>query len=422
MDFKEEARRLDHHDQLAHFREMFFHPSGKIYLEANSLGLLSRPAEDAVLRILEQWRTLGIEGWLSGAQPWFFLADRLSELIAPLVGAAPQEVGIGDCTTINLHKLLAMFYQPTATRTKILIDELAFPSDLYAVQSHLRLRGRDPRNDLVKVRSGNGYTLDEQEIVAAMTKDVQIAILPSVLYQSGQLLDISYLACESRARNVLLGIDCSHSVGVVPHRLSDWGVDFAVWCTYKYLNSGPGSVAAWYVNRQHFGLPSGVMGWFSSQKESQFDMGDECKPAPDARCLQVGTPNILSMAPLSGTLQIAAEAGIERVRRKSLQLTKFLTQLMQSELSRFGFTSVTPLEDDRRGGHVALAHPEALRICKNLRDKGVIVDYRPPHIIRLGPSPLATSFGECWEAMFRLQAIMVEGTYWQYSPERDLVS
>lgn len=422
MDFKEEARQLDHEDPLAHFRELFFHPPGKIYLEANSLGLLSRPAEDAVLQILEQWRTLGIEGWLSGSQPWFFLADRLSELLAPLVGAAPQEVGIGDCTTINLHKLLATFYQPIAARPKILIDELAFPSDLYAVQSHLRLRGRDPQNDLVKVRSSDGFTLNEQEIAAAMTEDVQIAILPSVLFQSGQLLDISHLAREARARNVLLGIDCSHSVGVVPHRLSDWGVDFAFWCTYKYLNTGPGSVAAWYVNRKHFGRPPGVMGWFSSRKETQFDMADECQPAPDARCLQVGTPHILSMAPLAGTLQIAAEAGIKRVRRKSLQLTRFLTELMQSELSGYGFTSVTPREEERRGGHVALAHPEALRICKNLREAGVIVDYRPPHIIRFAPSPLATSFGECWEAMSRLQAIMANGTYWQYSPDRELVS
>lgn len=422
MDFKEKARRLDHEDPLAHFRELFFHQPGKIYLEANSLGLLSRPAEEAVLQILEQWRTLGVEGWLSGQEPWFFLADKLSELLAPLVGAAPQEIGIGDCTTINLHKLLATFYQPSTSRSKILIDELAFPSDLYAVQSHLRLRGRDPSHDLVKVRSSDGYTLSEPEIVAAMTDDVQLAILPSVLFQSGQLLDIAYLAREARVRDVLLGIDCSHSVGVVPHHLNDWGIDFAFWCTYKYLNSGPGSVAAWYVNRQHFGRSPGMMGWFSSRKETQFDMAEECQPAQDARCLQVGTPQILSMAPLAGTLQIAAEAGIERVRHKSLQLTTFLAELMQSELSSYGFKIVTPPEDERRGGHLAIAHSEGLRICKCLREAGVIVDYRPPNLIRFAPSPLATSFGECWQAMSRLKAIMAEETYRQYSPDRDLVS
>jgi kynureninase len=380
------------------------------------------PAEQAVLRVLDEWRTLGIAGWLDAAPPWFELAAEIAGLLAPLVGAAADEVGVGDTTTINLHKLLGLLYHPTPARPKLLADELTFPSDLYALRSHARLRGRDPAQDVVLVRSRDGYTLCEDDIAAAMTADVQMVVVPSVLYRSGQLLDIAGLAWEARAREILVAVDCSHSVGAVPHHLDAWGVDCAFWSSYKSLNGGPGAVAGWYLNRRHFGRVPGLAGWFASRKERQFDMAAELDPAPDAACLQVGTPHVLSMAPLSGTLRMIGEAGIEHVREKSLRQTGFLIRLIDDRLSQFGFTIVGPRADDRRGGHVALAHAEALRISKALRAAQVVVDYRPPDLVRLGPSPLYTSFADCCEAVERLEAIMAGGTYNQFHGERDLVS
>jgi kynureninase len=416
------ADQFDAADALAPLRREFHHPPGVIYLDGNSLGLASHRAEEAIHRVLGEWRTLGIAGWLSASPPWFALTETISGLMAPLVGAAPDEIGIGDSTTINLHKFLAAFYDPSPARPRILIDALAFPTDRYAVQSQLRLHGRDPAHDLVQVASRDGYTLEETDIIAAMTPDVQIAVLPAVLYQSGQLLDIARLARAARARDILLAVDCSHSAGVIPHRLDEWGVDFGFWCTYKYLHGGPGAAAAWYLNRRHFGRHPGLAGWFGNRKERQFDMAAELAPAPDARCLHVGTPHVLSMAALTGTLPLITTAGIDRLRETSLRQTAYLIRVLEDRLGQFGFTLVTPREDERRGGHVALAHPEALRICKALAAAGVVVDHRPPNLVRLGPSPLATSFADCYEAALRLERIMEERAYEAYSTQRDLVS
>jgi len=419
---RDQARRLDEADELAPFRQRFHIPAGIVYLEGNSLGLLSASAEKAVLRAIDQWRTLGISGWLSAEPPWFTMAEEIAALVAPLVGAAPDEVGIGDSTTINLHKLLCTLYQPSDSRPKILTDELNFPSDLYALSSHLRMRGRDPMRDLVVVGSKDGCTLDERDFAAAMTADVQMVVASAVLYRSGQLLDIAWLAREAQARNVLIAVDCSHSIGMVPHHLDAWGVDCAFWCNYKSLNGGPGAAAGWYLNRRHFGRPPGLAGWFGSRKDRQFDMATEFDPSPNAGRLQAGTPPILSMAPLLGSLRVVAEAGIERLRAKSLGLTRFLTQLVEERVGRFGFAVVGPREDRRRGGHLALKHPEAVRVSKALCKAGVIVDHRPPDIVRLGPSPLYNSFADCCEAIDRLEAIMASGVYTRYSSERDLVS
>jgi kynureninase len=350
------------------------------------------------------------------------LAEEIAGLLAPLVGAAPEQIGVGDSTTMNLHKLLAVLYQPSSPRIKLLTDELNFPSDLYALRSHLLLRGRDRARDLVMVRSRDGHTLAEDDVVAAMTEDVQVAVVSAVLYRSGQLLDIAWLAQRAQARGVLLAVDCSHSVGVVPHHLDAWGVDCAFWCNYKSLNGGPGAVAAWYLNRRHFGRPPGLAGWFGSRKDRQFDMAPEFDPALDAGRLQVGTPPVLSMAPLAATLRTIAEVGMDRLRGKSLRLTEFLIRMADERASRFGFSVVGPREEHRRGGHVALAHPEALRISKALREAGVIVDYRPPNLLRLGPSPLYNSFAECCTAIERLEAIMVSDAYLRHSAQRELIS
>ena len=393
-------------DPFARARSEFYFPEGRIYLDGNSLGLLSRRAEASTLRALDEWKRRAIGGWLDADPPWFTLAETLGATMAGLVGAEPEAVVLANSTTVNLHQFLATLYRPEGARIRILADALAFPSDIHAIESHLRLRGLDPATDLVLVASDDGRTLSEDAIERAMTDEVALAVLPSVVYRSGQLLDLARLAEAGRRRGIVVGFDLAHSVGAVPHRLDDWGVDFAFWCSYKYLNGGPGAVGALYLNRRHFGRSPGLAGWFGSRKDRQFAMSHRLEPAEGAGGLQIGTPPILGMAPLVGSLELIGEVGIDAIRARSLTLTTFLRGLVETELEGHGFGFATPIEDHRRGGHLAITHPEASRISRALIEAGVIPDHRPPDIIRLAPVALYTSFEDCREAVARLKAIM----------------
>ena len=223
------ALQMDVEDPLAGYKDRFYHLPGKIYMDGNSLGLLSTDAEDALLNILDEWKTLGIGGWSGGEIPWITYAEWLGAMEAGIVGAEPDEVVVCGGTTANLHALVATFYQPEGKRKKILADELNFPSDLYALVAQIRLRGGDPDKDLILVESRDGHIIDEDDIIDAMSDEVAIVLLPSVYYRSGQLLDMGRLTLEARRRCIPIGFDCSHSVGVVPHYFKNWGVDFAFW-------------------------------------------------------------------------------------------------------------------------------------------------------------------------------------------------
>ena len=419
----EEAQQRDNDDPLRSFRSHFYPlENDAIYLDGNSLGLLSREAEAATLQILEQWKRFAVEGWTEADPPWFTLPETIAAQVAPLVGASPDEVIVTGSTTVNLHQLLATLFDPTnKTRPKILADALAFPSDIFAIESHLNLRGLDPTEHMVKILSRDGFTLHEDDILAALTPDIQIAVLPAVVYTSGQLLSLQRITSEARQRGIVIGWDCSHSIGAVPHHFTDWDVDFAFWCHYKYLNAGPGAVGGLYLNRRHFDKSPGLAGWFSSRKERQFDMTHTLSPADGAGALQIGTPHILSLAPLSGSLSLHHAAGMERLRAKSLALTDFLRRAVVAELSDFGVTIATPIRDDERGGHLALVHPDAAQISRALRVSGVIPDYRPPNIIRLAPVPLYNSLGDCWEAVQRLREILETGKHREITDGSGLV-
>lgn len=228
------AAARDEQDPLAHYRERFYVRPDRVYLDGNSLGLASRDAEAAVLAALDDWKVHGIDGWLDGTRPWFYLAEKLGAIQAGLVGAEPDEVVVTGTTTVNLHSLVATFYRPDGAQTKILADELNFPSDVYALASQVRLRGYQPRDHLILAPSRDGRTLDEADLIEQMTQEVALVLLPSVLYRGGQLLDLERLAHAARERGIAIGFDCSHSAGSVPHRLHLWGVDFAVWSNYKY--------------------------------------------------------------------------------------------------------------------------------------------------------------------------------------------
>ncbi len=417
---KEMAIQLDEQDPLKVYRDEFYVKEGHYYLDGNSLGLLSKRAEKKVLALLESWKEYGIDGWTEGGHPWYYLSEKLGEMCAPLIGAKPEEVIVTGSTTTNLHQLLATFYKPEGERTRILADELNFPTDLYAITSHLAIHGYDA-SYMKLVKSEDGHLLKEEAIIEAMTEDVALVILPGVLYRSGQVLDLEKITKAAHARGILVGFDLCHSIGSVPHRLHDIGADFAFWCNYKHLNGGPGSVAGIFVHQNHFGTKPGLAGWFGSDKEKQFDLEVEMKPAHTAGAYQIGTPHILSLAPIYGSLEMFQEAGIEAIREKSLRLTQFFMELIEQELDAFDFSLGSP-KDHTRGGHIYLVHEEAARICKALKEAGVTPDFRAPNGIRLAPVALYNSFMDVWETVQILKDIMEKESYKKFENKRGVVA
>ena len=418
-----DAHARDIADPLAHFRHRFHLIPNTIYMDGNSLGLLSYDAETHVMRMLAEWKELGIGGWANANPPWYYTGENLGTLMAPLVGAEPDEVIATGTTTVNLHSLVATFYRPTRSRRKILCTALDFPSDIYALASEVALQGGDPSVDLLAIPSEDGRTIAEDAIIAAMTDEVALILLPSVLYRGGQLLDMARLTVAAHAQNIPIGFDCAHSIGAVPHSLSDWNVDFAFWCGYKYLNGGPGTVGGIYVNRRHLSTLPALRGWWGYDKLRQFDMAAEFIAAGTAGSWQISANPLLSAAPLYGSLQIIAEADIEAIRTKSLALTDYLIALM-SELTQapYSFVIGTPLDHHRRGGHVAIEHPEGARIAKALKSRGVIPDFRPPTAIRLAPIALYNTYFDVWQTVQHLRDIIDTQEYLQFAPGRDLIA
>ena len=418
----EYALKQDEIDVLAPYRKEFYIKEARIYFDGNSLGLLSKRAEKSLLDLLDSWKTYGIDGWTGGNNPWFYLSESLGEQMAPLVGAESKEVIVSGSTTVNLHQLVATFYKPDSKRTKILADGLNFPSDIYALKSQMQLKGYDPSEHLVQVESKDGHTLKEEDIINSMTDDIALIVLPSILYRSGQVLDMETLTREAHKRSILIGFDLCHSIGAIPHDLSTWDVDFAFWCNYKHLNGGPGGSGGLYVNKRHFGTIPGLAGWFSSRKDKQFDMEHELTAADDAGAYQIGTPNIFSMAPIIGSLSMFNEVGMDKIRTKSLKLTKYLMELINDQLAGNNFNIRNPIEDKKRGGHIYLEHPEAARICKALKAEGVIPDFRSPNGIRLAPVALYNTFEDVWKTVQILKEIMVEEKYKQFENKRGVVA
>ena len=418
------ALRMDAKDQLAGYKNRFYSLGDSIYMDGNSLGLMSVDSERSLIRVMNEWKTQGIKGWGGASMPWIDYPETLGNLMAPFVGGREGEVVVTGGTTINLHALVSTFYEPEKRRTKIIADELNFPSDLYALAAQVRLKGGDPEEDLVLVKSRDGLTVSEDDIISYMDNDVSLVVLPSVYYRSGQLLDMEKLTREAHERGIVIGFDCAHSVGVVPHRFSEWGTDFAFWCNYKYMNGGPGSVGGLYVNKRHHGEMPGLAGWFGNKRSTMFDMRKEFDPAQTATAWEIGTINMLSAAPIEGSIYMMREAGIENIRDKSLKITGYLMYLIDETLSDkpYSFGIATPREPQRRGGHVGVYHEEAWRINQALIKRGVIPDFRPPNIIRLAPIPLYTSYHDVWKVAEHLREVIDSGEYLKYSTDRSTVT
>ena len=413
MTDRAEARRLDGEDPLSGFADRFQVPDD-LYMDGNSLGAISTDAEETLERAVEQWRDLGIRGWTEADPPWWHYGERLGEQLAPLLGASESEVVAANSTTVNIHSTIGTFLD-AADAPGVVVNDLDFPTDHYAIRAQLRTRGYDPDEHLHVVESRDGRTVEEEDVIDTLEReDVGVLFMPSVLYRRGQLFDLERLTEAAHDNGAFAGFDLAHSIGVIPHDLDSAGVDFAVWCSYKYLNAGPGAVAGLYVAEEHFGRWPGLPGWWGNDKDSMFELNLTYEPAESAGAWQIGTVNVLSAAPLFGALDVVHDAGIDRIREKSVALTDYLIDLVDEELADHGYDVGTPREPARRGGHVSLEHEEAYGISQALRDRGVVTDFRPPNVIRVCPAPLYTGFEDTYDVIEHCRAVVVEGEYEGY--------
>ena len=404
------ARQLDSEDPLRHLRERFYLPLHKngqplIYFAGNSLGLMPRSARELVDEELDNWAKLGVDAHHATGTPWYTYHEAVREPTARLVGAKPLEVICMNSLTVNLHLMMATFYRPTPSRFKILMEEPAFPSDTYAIKTQIVNHGLDPRDALILARPRkNDFTVRPEDIIDLIDKhadQLAVVMFAGANFFTGQLFDIEQITSAARKRDIVVGFDLAHAIGNVPLSLHDWSVDFAVWCSYKYLNSGPGAVAGAFVHERHAAntkLPR-LAGWFGNDPNTRFrlHLEPEFVPVASADGWQISNPPILSMAPLRASLAVFDEAGgMDPLRAKSIRLTSYLEFLL-TEIGSKKFTVITPRESNARGCQLSiLAHEHPKELLKEVETAGVKCDFREPNVIRVAPTPLYNTFHEVW--------------------------
>lgn len=418
---KEYASRLDGGDALAKYKEEFYLPD-YLYYEANGLGPMSRRSEKTLQRVADEWKHQLVAGWFNGEIPWFYYPERIAAMEQSIVGAREKELIINGTTTTNIHNLLTAFYQPEGKRTKILCDTQVFPTDRYAVEAQIKLKGLVPANELL-LAGGEQPILNEDNIISAMTEEVALIFLPSVVHSTGQLLDIKKLASAAGKRQIPIGFDLSHSAGVVPHKLHDWGVDFAVWCNYKYLNGGLGCPSTMFIHEKNFNVPVALPGWHGYVKSKQFRKLPNFEAEMGAGGWQHGSPLIINIAPLEGALSMVLEADIEAIRAKSVKMTEYFIELAERYLADAGVSILTPKEAERRGGHVTILHPASEEIAEFL-DSGSTVTQKLKEAVkekrdtanaedrgsqaRIAFSPLFMSFEDVRKTVENLRELLLD--------------
>ena len=406
----EAAVRLDRADPTGRFRDRFHLPAAPaghdgVYLCGHSLGLQPRSVAARVERELQRWAQLGIRAYFEEPAPWYPYSETVRPGLARLVGATPEEVVAMNALTVNLHLMLATFYQPTATRRRILIEDGAFPSDRYAVRSQIELHRLDPDDTLVRVAPRDGErTLRTDDIESRLDRDgdaIALVLLPGVQFQTGQRLDLQRITAAARRCGCRVGFDLAHAVGNVPLALHDWDVDFAVWCSYKYLNAGPGAVAGCFIHARHHashGL-SRLAGWWGTDPDTRFVMhpDDRFVPQPGAAGWQISTPPILALAPLGASLEMFDEVGLDVLRDRSLRLTAWLRTLL-NDLGPDLVEVVTPMDPESHGAQLSLCwlgdDPKA--VVEELATEGIVCDFREPDVLRVAPVPLYNTFVDVW--------------------------
>jgi kynureninase len=404
------AVKLDREDPLRHFRDRFHLPLGKdgkplIYFAGNSLGLMPKSAKAIVEEELDNWAKLGVDAHHATGAPWYTYHEALREPIAKLVGAKPLEVICMNSLTVNLHLMMATFYRPTKSRFKILMEEPAFPSDTYAIKTQITHHGLDPDDALILARPRKGEfkirTEDILDLIKKQADHLAVVMFAGVNFFTGQLFHIQKITDAAHKHGIVVGFDLAHAIGNLPLTLHDWNVDFAVWCSYKYLNAGPGAVAGAFVHERHATntkLPR-LAGWFGNDPNTRFrlHLEPEFIPVASADGWQISNPPIFAMAPLRASLTIFDEAGgMEALRAKSLRLTSYLEFLL-TEIGSKKFTVITPHNPDERGCQLSiLAHEHPKELFNELRVANVKCDFREPNVIRVAPTPLYNTFHEVW--------------------------
>lgn len=403
------ARAQDEADPLQECRQRFEIPRDEqgefnIYFCGNSLGLMPRDARELVAEELDDWSTLAVDAHFRGRRPWFAYHEQLREMGARMVGGRPDEVVFMNSLTVNLHLMMVSFFQPSGPRTRILIDGPTFPSDLYAVQSHLRTRGLDPAEHLLTISPRAGeHTIRTDDIEALLEEQgdtIALILLAGVNFFTGQAYDIPRVTRAAQARGCTIGLDLAHAAGNIELALHDWNVDFACWCSYKYLNGGPGAIAGCFVHERHardIDLPR-YAGWWGNDPETRFDMlkQDRFVARPDADGWQLSNPPILAMTPLLASLRIFDEVGMLALRDKSRRLTGYLRFLIEQQPHDW-FEIITPPDDDARGCQVSLlVHDRVRERFGALERAGVVCDLRRPNVIRAAPVPLYNTFHDVW--------------------------
>jgi kynureninase len=413
------AAAMDQDDQLAGFRQRFHLPKARngddcVYLCGHSLGLQPKTAQSYVKQELEDWARLAVEGHFHARHPWLSYHRLLTEQTAVLVGAQPSEVVVMNSLTVNLHLMMVSFYRPTKDRHKILVEHCAFPSDQYALQSQLRFHGYDPASSLVELTppAGESCVRDEdiESFIDREGDSIALILLGGVNYATGQAFDMEAITRIGHKKGCIVGFDLAHAAGNLPLRLHEWGPDFAVWCSYKYLNAGPGAIAGCFVHERHaraWELPR-FAGWWGHEEANRFQMPSEFRPMRGAEGWQLSNPPIFSLAPLRASMEIFAEAGMDRLRAKSVDLTGYMEFLLnQNESAKFCI--VTPSAPRRRGAQLSLRiRRRGRELCDKLARAGVIGDWREPDTFRIAAVPLYNSYSDTYTFVQRFIAALEE--------------
>jgi len=402
------AQQLDKADPLKNFRQQFIIPSingkAQIYFLGNSLGLQPKNAKEELNKILDQWSAYGVEGFFKGDDPWIDYHDKLTKPLSKIIGSLPHEVSVMNQLTVNLHLMMVSFYNPDSKRNKIICETKAFPSDQYMFETHVRHYGLDPEKTIIEVQPRkNEYTIRTEDIIQTIEQhknETALVLFSGVNYYSGQLFDIQTITAAAKKAGAKVGFDLAHAAGNVSLQLHEWNVDFACWCSYKYLNAGPGAVGAVYIH-EHFHNDKNIKrygGWWGYDKATRFKMDKGFKPINTAEGWQLSTPTFTSLALHKASLDIFERAGWENILIKKKLLNDYLWFVLNEIKGSGTFEIITPDDEKARGCQVSLLMFENGKyIFDELAKAGVMVDWREPNVIRLAPVPLYNSFEEVWQ-------------------------
>ncbi|WP_108867093.1 kynureninase [Aquimarina aquimarini] len=413
----EYAKELDQKDKIAHYRDQFHIPKTAdgndwVYMCGNSLGLQPKITQQYIQQELNDWANLGVEGHFDAKNPWLPYHEFLTDTMARVVGATPIEVVIMNTLTTNLHLLMVSFYQPNTTKYKIVIESDAFPSDRYAVESQLHFHGFDPKEGIIEWKPREGEELlhieDLETILEQQGDEIALLLIGGVNYYTGQYLDLKKIADLGHAQNCMVGIDLAHGVGNIQPELHNSGVDFAAWCTYKYLNSGPGSLGGLFIHEKHAYNKNlkKFAGWWSHNKETRFNMRQEFDIMPGAEGYQLSNPPILSMAAIKASLDIFNEVGMDPIRQKSKALTSYFEFLI-NQIDTDRIKIITPTNPEERGCQLSIQVKNADKsLHQKLTEHHIITDWREPDVIRCAPVPLYNSFEDVHKVVEILKTLV----------------